>query len=586
MRTGFLFITTFLFLNILIGNVLAQADTGATTINTTITGVYFLNISLKHSEIFVPEDYYFYDNLTLYQVSYEDIYVYLNKTDGNDFVKFVNETGGYVDQLTLQLPRFVYENVTIQVYVPSGMGFDGGIYYIPIHANSQNDSRTNTTTLKVHVNATNPVDDIEITNINPSSLYSGESLYVDISIHKIYPTETTDIQICYCIDSSPSYLCSPSLNNYGCSWKAITDWLNYTKIVTVNENAGEYYFIVAVKYPGDSNIKRANSPKFYVLSTPVTPSDGGRITGIVMPEVELAIKAPDYFEASPGDRISFEVEIENQGNAKAYNTTLDVYGVPESWISVTSEMQDIEVGESKNYSVSVSIPSVAYEQVYYLFLVAKSGTVEATKAVTLTIAINLENMAEFLLGEAQSKRNEARKIIDMAKDLGMDTTEPENIMTSTNGILVEAQGLFESGSYRESIEKSKQAIDGYKSVMDSVKNQIIREAYFLLLDEIMKELREIEPLTDEKDVIESITSKVSQSVILEKEGRIIEAYLTLLETKQLLDQLKGKIYFKGLTQNILLASFIIIILIAISMLLFYRKMISNLMKTTGTEKKQ
>lgn len=585
MRTGFLFIATLLFLIILTGNVLAQADTGTTTINTTITGEYFLNISLEHSDIFVPEDYYFYENLTLYQVSYEDIYVYLNKTDGNDFVKFVNGTGGYVDQLTLELPLFVYKNVTIRVYVPSGLGFDGGIYYIPVHANSQNDYRKNTTTLKVHVNATNPVDDIEITNIQPSSLYSGQSLDVDISIHKIYPTETTDIQICYCIDSSPGYPCGPSLNNYGCSWKAITDWLNYTKTVTVNENQGEYYFIVAVKYPGDSNIKRANSPKFYVLSTPVTPDEGGGITGII-PGVELTIKAPDYFEASPGDRISFEAEIENQGNAKAYNTTLNVYGVPESWVSVTSEMHDIEAGESKNYSVSVSIPSGAYEQVYYLFLVAKSGTVESTKAVTLTIAINLENMAEFLLAEAKSKRNEAQEIIDKAKDLGMDTTEPENIMTPTNGILVEARGFFESGSYRESIEKSKQAIDGYKSVMDSVKNQIIREAYFLLLDEITTDLREIEPLTDEKDVIESITSKVSQSVILEKEGRIIEAYLTLLEAKQLLDQLTGKIYFKGLTQNILLASFIIIILITISMLLFYRKMISNLLKTTGTEKKQ
>jgi hypothetical protein len=567
-------------------NVSAQSGTGSTVINATVSEVWALNLSLKHPEIIVPEDYYFYENLTVLQTGYQNISVYLNKSDTNDFVKFVNETQNgtyYQDDYTLYVPANTDENMTLRVYVPAGMGYDGGTYNVPIYAYSLDDYRSNSTTLKIHVNTTNPIDDIEIISINPSSLYSGESLTVNISIHKIYPTETTDIQICYCINPNPTYQCGPAYNNYGCEWKAITEWLNYTKNVIVGESPGNYYFFVAVKYPGDEDIKRAISPGFLVKQVPGPPSgDGGAPGFVAAPQPELTITAPDYLDAAPGERVVFDVEIENTGSADAPNTSLDIYGIPEEWVLVTPYTQDIGVGESKHYSVSIFLPVDVREQIYSMSLVGKSGTEESIRIVTFTVAMTLKKQAQFLLDEARSKGKEAERIVGQAEDLGMDVTGPENTRISTNAMLEETQRLFDSGNYKESVEKAKQTIDGYKSVIDSVKD-IVGEAFLSLLDRVRTELTNIEELTEEKDVVDSIKEKIEQGATLQREKRTIEAYKTLLEAKRLLDQLRGKIFFMELTQNTVVIAIMVVIVVAILMVVFYKKRMSRFVKTMRIE---
>ncbi|NIO19437.1 MAG: hypothetical protein GTN76_01480 [Candidatus Aenigmarchaeota archaeon] len=579
MKTVALLGLIFLLVSLSNVNVCAQPSTGSTVINATVIGIEMLNLSLQYPEIVIGEDYYFFENLTLSQSNSQDISVYLNKSDTNNFVKFVNETPNgtyYQDDYSMFLPRYTYKNVTLRVYVPAGMGYDGGTYNVPTYAYSLSDGRWNTTTLKIHVNTTNPIDDIEIVNINPSSLYPGESLQVDISIHKIYPTETTDIQICYCINSNPSYQCGPAYNNYGCSWKAVTEWLNYTKTVTVNQNPGTYYFIVAVKYPSDENIKRANSPQFYVKSTqPSVP--GGAPGPAVPPSPQLTITAPDYIEATPGEIIRFKAEIENTGNAKASSTSLDVYGIPEKWVSVTPHAQDIGIRESKSYSVMISLPTDAFEQVYSLSLVAKSGTVETTKITTLTVAKTLKGQAKFLLGEANSKKKEAEGVVENAKEFELEVRDPELILLTTDELLEEAGDLFNSGDYEESVEKAKQVIEGYKSVISSTKD-IVENAYNLLLEQVNNDLKIVEPLTEERNLIESVNDKINKSLILQRQDRVIEGYQTLLDAKHLLDQLGGKIYFMGLSQNMIIISILVVVVIAVAMFLFYKKMLSKFLK--------
>ncbi len=597
MRVIFLLLSFLLILAILDNCVYAdQANSGSTVIDASVSGLNIINLSLQAPEIFIPEDYYFYENLTVFQINSEDASVYLNKTDGNNFVKFVNKTGGgeyYQDDYTLFPPLNTFGNVTLRVYVPPNQGFNGGTYNIPIYAYSLGDSRWNTTTLKVRVNNTNPIDDIEILNINPSSLYPGESLGTNVSIHKIQPAEMTDIQICYCINTDPNYLCGPLYNNYGCSWKAITDWLNYTKTVTVNEDPGDYYFIVAVKYPGDENIKRANSPVFHVLSTPSQPPSGRPGGGVPSgggpaqaAQPQLNIISLNYLEASPGEEVRFEVEVENIGEVNAPDTTLNVYGIPEKWISVVpSQPQDVGAGESKNYSVLISLPSDAFEQVYSLSLVAKSGTIETTRTVTLTVARLPKDRAKFLLREASGKKNEAEKIIAKAKGFGMDTAEPENLIVPADSLYSEAKELFKSLDYGGTIEKAKQAIEGYRSVIESTKD-VVEKAYLVLLSEVRYELAGIEGLTEERNVIDSIKDKINQSIILQKQRRVIGAYEKLLDAKQVLEQLKDKIRLGQLAYNVAIIAGVIVIIIVITFLFFYRKMALHLLRTVAIEEQK
>lgn len=566
------------------GNAYAQSSTGGTVINATVSGVWVLNLSLQYPEIIIPEDYYFYENLTVFQSNSQNISLYLNKTDSNDFVKFINITSGgtyYQDDYTLYLPVNTYENITLRVYVPPDMGFDGGTYDIPIYVYSLNDYRSNVTTLKIHVNTTNPIDDIQILNIYPSSLYLGESLSANISMHKIYPSETTDMQICYCINPNPNYQCGPAYNNYGCEWKAITEWLNYTKTVTVNDGPGSYYFIVAVKYPGDGIIKRAVSPGFLVKRVPGPPGGGGP-GGVIPPQPGLNIISSYYLEAVPGERVNFEVEVKNTGSADATSTSLNIYGIPENWFSITPSQQDIGAGESKNYSISVYLPIQAHEQIYSLSVVAKSGTAESTRIITLTVAATLKNQAKFLLDDAQSKKKDAEEIIGKAKGWGMDTTWPEKTLADTNAVLEETKGLLESGDYEEATDKAKQAIDGYKSVISFVKG-IVEKAYLLILEDVRVRLKNIENLTEEKDVIDSIKDKIDRSTIFHRQGRTIEAYRTILDARQLLVQMEGKLFFRDLVQNVIIISILIVVVIAISMVVFYKKRMSGFLKTIRIE---
>ncbi|UCC91369.1 MAG: hypothetical protein JSV39_03585, partial [Candidatus Aenigmatarchaeota archaeon] len=360
MKIVVLAVSVFLLL-LSLSNVSAQSGlgvvTGSTTINATVLWTGELNLSLEHPEILISEDYYFYENLTLFQNNTQDISVYLNKTDTNGFVKFADDSD-YKDNRTLYLPLDTYENATLRVYVPSGMGYNGGTYYVTLYAYSLNNSKSNSTTLEINVNNTTPVDYVDILNIYPSSLYQGESITANISIHKRYPTEATDLQICYCINPNPTYQCGPSFNNYGCEWKTTKEWINYTKTVIVGESPGEYYFFVAVKYPGDSEIKRALSPKFIVKKVPGPPGGGVSGAPAVFRPV-LNIISTNYLEAAPGERIMFEVQVSNTGNVNALNTSLNVYGIPESWVSVTPFIEDIEIDGSQNYSVLISLPTTA-----------------------------------------------------------------------------------------------------------------------------------------------------------------------------------------------------------------------------------
>jgi hypothetical protein len=585
MKNTVIYIFLSVVLLIFIPGALSQS-TGNTIINTTVSGN--LSMWLEYPEIVVPEDYYFYGNLTLTQSGgNQTISVYLNKTDANSFMKFVRYDNGstyYEDDHTTQLLPGTPKNVTFRIFVPDGMGYDGGTYNIDIFAYSLNDSRTDTDLLKVHVNSTNPIDDIEIISINPSSLYSGQNLDVDISIHKIFPTEMTDIQICYCIDENPAYLCGPSYNDYGCAWKAIKDWLNYTKSVTVNENPGEFYFIIAVSYPNDQNIKRANSPKFYVLSTspPSPPSPGGvgPPSHIEAPQAQLVIDAPDYLESAPGERLDFSVLVTNTGDVNAPNTALNLYGVPENWIYVSPPEQDIGAGQSKNYTVSVLLPRSAHEQAYYLSLVAKSGTVEATKDITMVVGMTAEKRAKFFLEEAQSKKEDADIIIGKCQDFGMNTLVPERIADETDPILRTAERMYEIGYYEESIDNSKEAIDGYNDAIKSAED-ILDGEYLILLDAITKDIEN--PEYAGEGVMDNVKSKVDQSIVFHNQGRVLDAYETILDAKQLLDEMKAKRTFAYLINIIIIIAVILILGTFFSMFFLYKKQTMRFVKRFRVE---
>jgi len=220
--------------------------------------------------------------------------------------------------------------------------------------------------------------------------------------------------------------------------------------------------------------------------------------------------------------------------------------------------------------------------VYSLSLVAKSGEEEGVKVVTLTVAMTPSKQAQFLLEEARSKKGEAEGITEDARNLGMDVTEPERGIESADILLGETERLFGSGDYERSADKAKEAIDAYKSVISLV-NGIVNQAFSSLIGIVRADLESMEKLTGETDVIESVREKIEQGAILQREGRMIGAYETLLEAKRLLDQLKGKVFFMELTQNTVIIAILAVIIVSSLMVVFYKKRMSRFLKSMRIE---
>ncbi len=555
-----------------------QAYTGNTLINATVSGL--LEASLQYPEITVSEDYYFYENLTVFQSGPVGIHVYLNKSDPNSLVKFVNRTGEdtyYQDDYVLYVPSNSSENATLRIYVPPNQGFNGGTFNVQIYARSMDDKRTDSDVLKIHVNNTNPIDDIQIKSIQPSGLYSGEELSAEISIHKISPSEITDIQICYCVHENPAYSCGPVYNDYGCEWKAIGEWLNYTKTVLINENPGEYHFIVAVKYPGDENIKRASSPEFYVMTAPSPPgiSAGG---AVVPPKVEITLDiiSPLYVESYPGGETAFTAEVRNAGNAEALNTSISVYGISEEWVSVNPSAADISAGGVQNYTISLFIPFDAQERAYPLTLIAKSGSAETRKTLTLVVASTAKNTAQLFIAEALSKKERVKMMLRKADNLGLNTENSHDYFLSANAVLEDAEELFRLGNYSMAKENAKRAIEKYKSAEDSLRGEAKR-SYYEMLSLVKGEFTGLIKLLG-RDTADFVQDKIEESLILIKEGREIEAYETLLDAKQVLEEAKEKIYFRNMTHLVMAISAIIVMGVVVSAFLFYRRKVSKLVR--------
>jgi hypothetical protein len=590
MRSSLSILCFTVFYLLLASNASAQYAGGSTNMNATVKGM--LGVFPQYGNVLVPEDYYFYLNLTVYQNHPLDVLVYLNKSDTNGFVKFQNQSGGmsyYQDNYAFLLPGFGDRNVTLRIYVPPSSGYDGGTYDITFYSYSLDDNRLNSTSLQIHVNTTNPIDDIEITGIRPSALYQGQVIEADISVHKITPLETTDVQICYCINSDPAYLCGPSYNNYGCAWKAIAEWLNYTKSVAVNENTGSYYFIAALKYPNDENIKRAVSPLFYVLSSPPPRNGGGGTSGAIIPQElprpDFAIISPNYLEAFPGEELKFSVEVKNTGNSTAYNTSLQVYGITSNWVLVAPTQQDIKTGESKNFFVAIKLPDSAIEQLYSLSLVAKSGTSEVPKVVALGVSRSTKNRAKFMLEEAVRRKSETHAMLNWTNNFGLEVPGSEKNMSDFDSALDAAMKMFASGDYNGTMEKSKQAMNGYDYVTETIE-LVLNAEYFRIMQDMSSDMIKAEAYSEEKDVLKTVNEMVFRSITLKKENRFIDAYVSLLEAKKLLEQLMEKIYFKELSRSTVIVSIIIVVLIALSMIAFYNKKISKLLRAAHLEEQK
>lgn len=404
----------------------SQPSTGTTTVNTTVSD--YLSITFEYPEILVPGNYSFVQNVSVFQNSAQSIYVYLNKTDPNDFFKFVNSSGGsiyYQDNYTLYLSGGGTENVSARIFIPPGMGYNGS-FVISVHGDSLNDSRTASQPLGIEVNNTNPVNKVQVLSIVPASLYSGQQITADISVHKTSPSKTSFVQVCYCVNTNPGYACGPILNNHGCEWRGIEEWMNFSKAVTVTQDPGQYYFISAVYYSDNSTIMRGSSTVFNIQSIGTSPPGGGPSGGGTPPSPSAVfnIIAQDFIESRLGDTVRFDVEVENIGNANASDTTLRIYGLSENWVSVHPSSFDIPSGSSKNFTVSISIPFDVEENLYTLSIVASSGTVEKTRDITFTIAAEAEDIAKFLLEEAESKKKKSDAIFEKTNEWMM-ITAPE-----------------------------------------------------------------------------------------------------------------------------------------------------------------
>jgi hypothetical protein len=553
----------------------SQTSYGATPVTTTIS--LFGNILIiGPDEVLLPENHTFYHNATVYQEGNYDITVYLNKSDQNGFMEFVNATGQgtfYQNNYSALVQRFAMKNITLKIHVPPGQGFAGSSFGVALHGKSVSDSRTNTSNITVYVNNTNPVDNVSVLSVYPSSVYSGGTILADISVHKGQPSKITEVQACYCIlNYSSPYDCTQSGRNYGCEWKAIREWGNYTKAISVNETPGEYYLIAGVSYPGSGEIKSGISQMFYIEAAPEAPPAGAPGPAFAPPPVKLpklSIKSADYLEAKRGSGISLDVKVENTGTLESNDTNLRVYGTPDGWVSVRPLKQSIGVNLSGVYTVSIEIPEDAETGTFPLTLKASSKKAEASKDIKMLIELSPRQKAGILLGDMKDEGNATLEYVKSLENLGIDISEIWDIINVAKNALSRSESLYESGRYEDSANKSLEASESYdfaKRMLDGK----IRSEYSILIGSFDPESVSSEFTGEER---EAVYVSMSMADMLSARGNFQEAYEKMLEVRQIVwqagDRMRIKAFIRTVTPLLLLLSGFVAVMLLYA--LFLRK---------------
>lgn len=291
----------------------------------------------------------------------------------------------------------------------------------------------------------------------------GDYVTANISILKIYPEKTIDINITYRL-ISPEEKVIAEVREF----RAIEKSLHYQKSLLLNSDLeGTYYFEVLVTYLNvtfqgyDFFIgKKCVPPPITLPPPPPKP--------ITYEKKILLLLSKHRLFLQPGESTTLFAYVKNEWNGTIEDVQLKIRRLPIGWAFVSPSTLDLPAFNSSEFSLLIKLPESVKEGIYYAYITAVSKDVESNEEVLIiTVYKDYKTLAEKALEQLSALKKEIEKDMEALKCLDLKDIEKE---------LREAEvgrniGLekFNNKQYKEALEWFEAVIGKYERILYDIK---------------------------------------------------------------------------------------------------------------------
>ncbi|MFH1978212.1 MAG: hypothetical protein ABIJ92_02720 [Candidatus Aenigmatarchaeota archaeon] len=477
---------------------IASGQESATLSSTSINpSAGFVYIVPNLSEITIPSETYYYQNITIAQTGNYPVTIHTNKTGTVSIWTNFTDGVSYYDHMNVTLSVAKSNDTRIRIYVPYG---NEGQWNLTLEGYSLNDSKSNTTNITVIVNDTSPIDDVTVSVLSPL-IYQGNNLELNVSILKVSPPYPIDFTIGYCITLASANAQCTMATALETETRAIETYLTFLKTISnVNEVPGNYLVKVVIEYKFNEDIPdRAKASDTFSIVTTGGGSGGGDtgsggggspITPITRTyELEI-LDLPDEYEISPLIKETLIVRVKNK-KAQVTNMTLKIRGIQEEWFTISPRIvSKLDEGDVSTFLVTLEVPQYLSQNNYTLTFIADANQVDAVAEMKLIILGELKppiTEKNKCLQEISNLKTIADILFSEIVQLGLEgkvTTEALATITNARSILdtVESRVLSDQTEQCSvEIEKAREKMEKVTNIINELKQEEAKENFYIPL---------------------------------------------------------------------------------------------------------
>jgi hypothetical protein len=350
-------------------------------------------------------------------------------------------------------------NITVPPLTPEGI-YDNGTIFV-YAGNQRVDIGLNITVAMMNfiVNVT----------VQEEKVCPGKTVPANINITKILPSGDVNVNMTYqIVDQNLTVYYEEKDYNVHLGNELVQKLVTLT--VPSSTKEGHYMFLVTLGY--NSTLTQAYD-MFEVITCipPILPP--GPSTGIeevtpteVMVRAIILNLSADTLTVITGNKTSFIATVKNIGTETVKSVKISIEGIPSEWIRIFPTTTDLDIGEVEEYLIVINVPNNATTGIYKLKVKAIDDIESNTVVLTLIIGKNPKEVAELLLKELESVRDETKKSLSIEDCL--DITIMKTFYQDAESAFEKGMREYESKNYEGAVNWFEYALPIEKKVVNKV----------------------------------------------------------------------------------------------------------------------
>jgi hypothetical protein len=319
-----------------------------------------------------------------------------------------------------------------------------------------------------------------------------------------------------------------------------------------NQPPGDYILRAAVE-PLDSSIQPATASDNFVVTEQNETQEEPEVVeevdeetrqiprpGADQPEEPdisnvTIVDAPQTFNLVRGRPTVKSVTVANTGDLRLANISLDVIGIPPSWVSVNpSEIQRLSREETEVFAVTLEPPADAPLQSYNGTLLAVAAEDTGEQEVSVAVFKSLEEKIRADIGRLRERVTQLRTRADTLEDRGIDVSGVRSIITEIEARISDAETRLDEGDPQDAVQDIEEAdslVRDADQTLQKLRQPGRREAFTLLPTAIgllvllaallaaiyLLKVRHVHPFEDARERIHDVAVQMKKRKMEEKQ---------------------------------------------------------------------